>query len=171
MSETFQQYVARINSYLGDQEPLAVIEKTPERIAELVKPLSAAQIDFHSAPGKWSIRQQVAHLADTEMVMSTRMRWAAAEPGKGIVAFDQDKWAATGKYASIPLEVSLAALRGARAWTVAFLKSLTAEEKQGYIQHEERGREALPHLMKLMAGHDLNHLRQISELAKHGAGK
>ena len=169
MNETAEQYIARITTYVGDQKPIDVIESTPSRIAELVKPLGAARVDFTPRPGKWTIRQQIAHLADAELVMTTRMRWAAAQPGKGIVAFDQDKWAATGKYAATPVEVSLATFTAARRWTVEFLKHLTPAEREGYIQHEERGKETIPHLMKMMAGHDLNHLKQMAELVQQSA--
>jgi hypothetical protein len=165
MNETVEQYIARITGLVGSSDPVAIIEATPAKIAEAVKGLSGSAIDYKPSPEKWSIRQQVAHLVDAEMVMSTRMRWAAAQPGKGIVAFDQDLWAATGKYDRTPFELSLATFTAARRWTVEFLRNLTPAERDGYVQHEERGKETIQRLMTMMAGHDLNHLKQIAELA------
>ena len=165
MKEAVEQYIARITGLVGSSDPLAIIEATPAKIAEAVKGLAPAAVDCKPSPEKWSIRQQVAHLVDAEMHMGTRMRWAAAEPGKGIVAFDQDLWAATAKYASTPLELSLATFTAARRWTVDFLRRLTpAEREAAFIMHEERGQETLQRLMQMMAGHDLNHLKQIAEL-------
>jgi hypothetical protein len=99
------------------------------------------------------------------MIMTSRMRWAAAQPGQRIVAFDQDKWAVTGKYAELPVELSLATFTAVRAWTLAFLRQLSPDERTGWVLHEERGEETLPHLIQMMAGHDLNHLRQMTALA------
>jgi uncharacterized damage-inducible protein DinB len=167
MSETVEQYIARITGLVGTSDPVAIIEATPAKIAEAVKGLSAAALDYKPSPDKWSIRQQVAHLVDAEIVMSTRFHWAAAQPGKPIVAFDQDLWAATGKYASTPLELSLPTFTAARAWTTNFVRRLTPAEREGaYIMHEERGKETLQRLLTMMAGHDLNHLKQITALSE-----
>jgi hypothetical protein len=167
MKETVEQYIERIKGLVGTSDPLAIIEATPLKLSEAVKGLTPAASDYKPTPEKWNIRQQVAHLADSEMIMSTRLRWAAAQPGKGIVAFDQDLWAATGKYASTPLELSLATFTAARRWTVEFLRRLTPVERDAaFIMHEERGKETLQRVMVMLAGHDLNHLKQITELSK-----
>ena len=165
MSETVQQYIARITGFVGTEDPLAIIEATPSKIAEAVQGLPAAALDYKPSPEKWSIRQQLAHLADAELQMGARFRWSAAEPGKQIVAFDQDKWAATAKYGSTPVDLSLTTFTAARKWTIAFVRSLSAGERENaFIMHEERGKETLQRLMTMMAGHDLNHLKQIAEL-------
>src|SRR5260370_5185989 len=143
MKETVGQYIGRITGLVGSADPLGIIETTPARIAEVLNELDAAATRYKPSPEKWSIREQVAHLADTEMVMSTRMHWAAAQPGKGIVAFDQDLWAATGKYATMPLELSLPTSTAMRRWTVDFLRRLTPTEHEAPIMHEERGKQSL----------------------------
>jgi hypothetical protein len=169
MSETVEQYIARITGLVGSSDPVAIIEATPAKIAEAVKGLSPAAIDYKPAPGKWSIRQQPAHLVDAELMMGARFRWAAAQPGKAIVAFDQDKFAATAKYDSVPVELSLAVFTAARHWTVDFIRRLTPREREAaYVQHEERGKETLARLTTMMAGHDLNHLKQIAALREAG---
>jgi len=167
MSETVEQYIARITGLVGSSDPLVIIEATPARISDIAKGLGEAAADYKPSPGKWSIRQQLAHLADAEMHMCTRMRWAVAQPGKAIVAFDQDLWAAAAKYDSTPLDLSLATFTAARRWTVDFLKRLTPQERDAaFVMHEERGKESLQRLMTMMAGHDLNHWKQITELAQ-----
>ena len=170
MAETVEQYIARITGMVGASDPLTIIEATPAKLAEAVKGLSAAVLDFKPSPEKWSIRQQLAHLADAEMQMGARFRWSAAEPGKPIVAFDQDKWAATARYSATPAELSLATFTTVRRWTVDFVKRLSpAERNAAHVQHEERGKETLTRLLTMMAGHDLNHLKQIAAL-KQSAG-
>ncbi len=169
MKETVEQYIARITGYIADGDPMKVIDSTPANLTELVNGLTPERLAYKASPEKWSIQEQVAHLADSQFVLDSRIRWAAAQPGKRIVAFDQDLWAATGKYATIPVDLSLATFTAARRWTVEFLRRLTAKEREGYIEHEERGKETIPHLLRMMAGHDLNHLRQIAELAQASA--
>ena len=169
MSETVEQYIARITGLVGTSDPIAIIETTPSKLGEAVNGLSVAALDYKPSPAKWSIRQQVAHLADAELHMTTRMRWSVYEPGKAIVAFDQDKWAV--RYASTPAELSLATFTASRRWTVEFLRSITPAEREGaFIMHAERGKETLQRLMTMMAGHDLNHLKQIAEL-REASGK
>lgn len=166
MKETVEQYIARITGMVGTSDPMAVLESTAAKIAETVKSLSDEQTRFKPSPEKWNIRQIIAHLVDSEMVLNGRVRWAAAEPGKAIVAYDQDKWAAASRYPDIPVSQSLETFTVARKWLLQFLRQLTPSEREGYIQHEERGKETLSHLLKMIAGHDLNHLKQIAELAQ-----
>ena len=166
MKETVEQYIARLTGLVGNSDPMAVLDSTAAKIAETVKSLSDEQTRFKPSPDKWSIRQIVAHLVDSEMVLNSRVRWAAAEPGKAIVAYDQDKWAATSRYQDVPVSQSLETFTAARGWLLQFLRRLTPAEREGYIQHEERGKETIAHLLKMIAGHDLNHLKQIADLAK-----
>lgn len=165
MNESVEQYIARITGFVGTSDPIAIIEATPSKLAEAVKGMSAAALDYKTSPEKWSVRQQLAHLVDAEMQMGNRFRWSVAEPGKAIVAFDQDKWAAAARYDTTPVELSLATFTAARRWTVDFLSRLSpAERDAAYIMHSERGKETLQRLMTMMAGHDLNHLKQIAAL-------
>ena len=167
MKETVEQYVARIQGLVGSTDPLTIIDATPSKLADAVKGLPDAALDYKPAPGKWNVRQIVAHLADTEAVMSTRFHWAAAEPGKTITGFDQERWADTGKYDRVPLELSLATFTAIRRWTLDFLRRLSSQEREAaFIQHEERGKESLQRLLVMIAGHDLNHLKQIAELSR-----
>ena|SRR5690348_1651234 len=166
MKETVEQYIARISGLAGTSDPMTIIESTSAKIAETVKNLTDEQTRYKPSPEKWSIRQIVAHLVDSEMQLNSRVRWAAAESGKAIVAYDQDKWAATSRYQEVPVGQSLETFTVARKWMLQFLRQLTPAEREGYIMHEERGKETLSHLLKMIAGHDLNHLKQIGELAE-----
>jgi uncharacterized damage-inducible protein DinB len=123
-------------------------------------------VDYRPAPGKWSIREQLAHLADAELVIAARIRWAAAEPGTGVVAYDQDKWANTSRYAEIPPEASLALFSTVRQATLAFIERLSADQRaNAFTQHAERGKETLQRILEMTAGHDINHLETMMKLA------
>ena len=171
MAETVEQYVARILSTLGGREPMEVLRSTPSRLTELVSSLDESTLRWRPQPGKWSIAEQLAHLADAEVVLGGRLRFAAAQPGSTIVAFDQDKWAATGKYAEIPAAASVATFSTVRQWNLTFLDRLDAAAREGYAMHQERGRETLAHMLKLIAGHDINHLNSMQQLAIAAAAR
>jgi uncharacterized damage-inducible protein DinB len=159
-----EQYVARLYGYVGDQDPITIIEATPRNLENLIGNLPQSRLDFRPEPGRWSIREQVAHLADAELIMTARLRWAAAQPGHTVTAFDQDQWAKTNKYRSLDVRLSLATFAAIRRWTLALLSDLSPAEHAGWIEHEERGTESVSQLVRMMAGHDLNHLRQMGDL-------
>ena len=65
----------------------------PEVLAVVLTGVFGEEEDFTLAPGKWSIRQIIAHLADAEMVGAHRFRQVIAEQNPTLIAFDQDAWA------------------------------------------------------------------------------
>src|SRR5688572_12306459 len=107
-SEPVAEYKARILGYQADADPLVLQAKAPDVLAGLVDGLSAEQLDRRPAPGKWSIREIVAHLADDELVGAYRIRLILSAPGTAIQAFDQDLWASTGRYITRDVHDSLA---------------------------------------------------------------
>ena len=166
MAETIEQYIARIRGNVAGKNPLEVMKQTPAKLRGIVASAKPEQLDYRPAPGKWSIREQIAHLADSEMVIATRIRWAAAEPGSTVVGYDQDKWANASGYAKVPAESSLALFSTVRQATIAFIERLTPEQRaNAYTQHSERGKETLDRILEMTAGHDINHLNQMTALA------
>jgi DinB superfamily len=123
-----------------------------------------AVADRVPAPGKWSIRQIAAHLADAELVGAVRMRFIAAQPGSPLKAYDQDVWANELAYTKLPVEDSLAAFRAARKYTSTMLRNLPESAFTRTGMHEERGEESLQRLVELYCDHTDHHARQIREL-------
>src|ERR1700732_92655 len=80
-------------SFLGDQDPIAVISSTPGRLGAILDTLGDKGAERAPAPGKWNAREILCHLADCEVVFAYRLRQAAAEDHHVIQPFDQDKWA------------------------------------------------------------------------------
>ena len=96
--------------------------------------------------------------------MGWRMRQILGAPGTPIQAFDQDTWAAAGHYEKRDARKSLEQFRAAREGNLALLKSLTPEQWKRYGMHAERGVETIEHIVGMMAGHDLNHTRQVERI-------
>lgn len=164
MAESMQQYVKRVLGYLGKQHPLKVQQATAGRLARLVRGVPRKKLLRRPAPGKWAAGEILAHLADTELVFGYRCRAMLARNGMRIQAFDQEVWARTAKYARLDPRKSLERFRVLRESNLALLKSLPRRKWSSYGVHEERGRETIARTVRLYAGHDLNHLQQISRI-------
>ena len=81
--------------YLGDRNPMEVAAATPGRLAAIAGKLGPAGLERSFAPGKWSARKILSHLADCEIVFAFRFRQALAEDHHMIQTFEQDDWART----------------------------------------------------------------------------
>jgi uncharacterized damage-inducible protein DinB len=150
-------------SFLGDQNPTQVIAATASKLQNVVTRLSAEQVNRSPAPGKWSIREIICHLADCEMVFAFRIRQTLAEPHHVIQPFDQDKWAKP--YAAYTAQQALAAFAAVRDWNLALVRTLPAEALQTPVTHPERGTMTLGTIIETMGGHDVNHLKQVEAIA------
>lgn len=164
MSETPEQYTQRILGHVGGKDPLAVQRDTPGKLAKLVRGLKPAQLRRPPAPGKWSIAEIAAHLAEAELVVGFRLRMMLNKPGVTIQAFDQNVWAATSNYAKQDVKQSLAMFRALREANLRLLRAQPSENLERWGMHEERGKETVAHTVRMIAGHDLNHLGQIEAI-------
>src|SRR5208282_3023892 len=116
------------------------------------------------APGKWSIAEIVAHIADTELVGGYRIRAILGAPGGPIIGFDQDAWVTALHYDKRDLKKSFEQYRALREANLALLKSLTPEQWKYSGMHNERGEESVETIVHMFAGHDLNHFGQIERI-------
>jgi hypothetical protein len=164
MKETPRQYTARMLSNVADQGPLKVQAATPKKLERLVVRASTAKLRKRPAPDKWSVAEILAHLADVEIVVGWIVRSILGAPGTPIQAFDQDAWVEAGHYAKRNPRASIAQLRAAREANLALYKSLSPEQWKHYGMHSERGQESVEHIVKMLAGHDVNHLQQIERI-------
>ncbi len=144
---------------LGGRDPLDALGETPERIKAAVAPWTDAQFERPYAPGKWSVRKIIIHLAQAELALSTRIRFALAEPAYVAQPFSQDAW--------LPLDERLDATTALEAYVmlrrmnVAMLRALPPERLDHEFSHPEYGMLTVRWVASQMAGHDLHHYRQI----------
>jgi hypothetical protein len=172
MQETPQQYRQRMLGQLEGQDPLKIQAATPARIARLLRGASRQRLARRPAPGKWSVNEIVAHLSETELVVGFRMRLTLGAPGTPIQAFDQDSWAVAGRYATRDVRKSLALFRAVREANLELLRGLAPPQWKHFGLHAERGEESIETMLHMMAGHDLNHVRQIEAILRpHSAKK
>jgi len=164
MKETAQQYIQRITAQLEGKRPLAVQAATAKKLQRLIKGQPSAKLRKRPAPGKWSVNEILAHLADTEIIVGFRIRLVLGAPGSSFVAVDQDSAVTSGHYEKRDPHKSVEQFRVIREANLALLKSLTPGQWKHYGIHSERGQETIEHMVRMYAGHDINHLRQIERI-------
>src|SRR5262245_25301736 len=162
--EQAREYTTAIVGLLGDRDPLDVLRATPERLRHAIAGLSVDQLSALEAPGKWSIGQVVRHLADCEIVWGWRIRLVLAQDRPPITGFDQDAWADRLHYSTAPVDEALEEFAALRRTHVRLMSSTTDADRARVGVHAERGEESVAHMMKMNAGHDLLHLRQIDRI-------
>jgi hypothetical protein len=164
VSETPEQYIQRMLGHVAGQNPLKIQAATPRKLQRLISRATASKLRKRPAPGKWSIAEIVAHLADAEIVGAWRMRLILGAPGSPVTAFDQDSWVTALHYDKRDPRKALEQFRVVRETNLALLKSLTPEQWKHHGLHSERGEETIEHIVRMFAGHDLNHIAQIERI-------
>jgi hypothetical protein len=150
-------------SFLGSAEPRAVIASTAGRLSGLLNSMGEVRASEAPAPGKWSVREILCHLADCEIVFAFRLRQTLAEPHHVVQPFDQDAWAKN--YAAYDAQSALAVFTALRNFNTKLIGSLRADAFSKPVSHPERGAMTFQTIVETMGGHDLNHLKQIEKIA------
>jgi tRNA-binding protein len=170
MRETTEQYVDRILSNVGTDDPWTILASTPSRLRGCIVGRPRTQLEFKPGPDRWSVIEILAHLADSEVVGAWRIRSILATDGTALQPYDQDRWAATFRYSSSDPFESLDLFRATRSSSLSLLRRVDPSLHDNHGMHGERGKETVAHIVRLYAGHDRNHLGQIERLlAAHPA--
>jgi uncharacterized damage-inducible protein DinB len=154
-------------SHLGTDDPKQVIARTASKLTAVVQILGTAGFSRSLGPGKWNAGSILCHLADTELAFAFRLRQAQAESHHVIQPFDQEAWAKV--YDSLDPQQALQVFSVVRSWNVALLDHVPADSFSKPLTHPERGLQTLQTLVETMAGHDLNHLKQLEAIAAQTA--
>lgn len=159
-----------INPYatqLGANDPRQIIAQTPARLAVIVEQLGTAGLERSWAPGKWSARAILCHLADCEIAFAFRLRQALADDHHVIQPFDQDAFARA--YPTADAQAALDAFIALRRWNLSLVSGLSPDDLARKVTHPERGEMTFETILQTMGGHDLNHLRQLETAASAAA--
>ena len=138
-------------------------------VAEALTGATDAELDAHPAPGKWSAREIVHHLADSEMTSAIRLRLLLAAERPTILGYDENEFAKRLHY-DRPIEASLAALEAARRSTAEILDRMGESDWMREGTHTDSGRYTMDTWLEIYAVHAHNHAAQIrrARAAAHG---
>jgi hypothetical protein len=157
-------YVSAVLGLLGSQNPITVLNDTPAALRRAIAGVSPAKLTQPEAPGKWSIGQVLQHLADSDLVWGWRVRLILAQDRPPITGYDQDRWADRLRYDESEPSESLASFDVLRRANLRLIARASPADLKRVGVHTERGEESIEHLIRLYAGHDLLHLRQIERI-------
>jgi hypothetical protein len=135
-----------------------------EEVARSLEDFPEEQLGAHPLPGKWSAREIVQHLADSEMNSAIRLRKLLTEDSPQIQGYDQETYAARLRYNERDIAPALDALRGARATTAQLLDTMSDADWGRAGTHSESGRYTAEDWLSIYAAHAHNHASQIRRL-------
>jgi len=142
-------------------ELLERLRRGAELVAVSITGAAGSEFDFVPEPGKWSIRQIVAHLSDSEIAAAMRLRQIIAEENPKLEAYDQDAWANNLDYSRRKPSQALETFRRIRAENYELLKALPEAAFDRVGLHSERGPLTLKRLTQLIAEHAESHAAQL----------
>ncbi|HQW87063.1 MAG TPA: putative metal-dependent hydrolase [Flavobacteriales bacterium] len=145
------------------RELIARIERFPVDLEAVLQGLSDADMDTPYRPGGWTVRQLVHHLADSHGQSLHRFKLALTEDRPTIKPYLQALWAEQADARTMPLEPSLAIIRGSHARWAVVLRAMTDAEWERCFIHPEQQREiSLAEALELYAWHSAHHLAHIA---------
>ena len=148
---------------MDEQTRVTLIDRYKEghrAIQEALTGITEAELDVREAPGEWSPRQVVHHLADSETTSAIRLRRLLVEENPLIQGYDQDEFARVLRY-DRPIDASLALFGAVRASTAELLDRLTEADWTRQGTHSESGPYGVEDWLRIYAGHAHDHADQI----------
>ena len=124
----------------------------------------ADSLGAHPLPGKWSAREIVHHLGDSESFSGARLRKLLIEDNAVIQGYDQDEYAIKLRYNERDMAPALDAFRSARETSLQVLRLMSEDDWQRSGTHTESGRYSMEDWLKIYAAHAHNHAAQIRRL-------
>jgi len=155
-------YQEKLLGLLGGQDPLEVLERTPDFVDEIVRENSATVLRTRPYAGKWTPLEIIGHLIDSEYVYSYRVRLILCEDRPTILGMSQDHWVSGQRYNDDDPRGLAADFRHLRSITTRLWRKLRPGDHERVGLHNERGAESLGLMIRMEAGHDLSHIDQVS---------
>jgi hypothetical protein len=155
-------YFFRYINYLHGRDPEQALREGLVRLKNFSN-LTETELDFRYAPGKWSIRQVLGHIADTEMIFTYRMLRISRKDQTPLAGFEQDDYAASGAYDTLTGPQLIDLLVSARMNSLALCAAISGEawEYHSLVNNNQVTAKSLPYIT---AGHQLHHERILREL-------
>lgn len=135
-----------------------------DEVVDALRNFPEEHMTAHPIPGKWSAREIVHHLADSESTSALRLRRLLAEERPVIQGYDQDQYATLLRYNEREMAPALEAFRSARATTTQLLGLMSEEDWKRAGEHTESGPYGTEQWLEIYAAHAHNHAEQIRRL-------
>lgn len=147
------------------KEWIDILEHLPQRLEDMVTPLTEAQLKTSYRPGGWTVRQLVHHISDSHHHSYIRFKWALTEDNPVIKPYLEKEWSKLFDAQSAPIHMSLAHLKAVHAKLVYLLKGLSREDLKRKFTHPEGNEETtLEENVGRYAWHGSHHFTHIQNL-------
>jgi uncharacterized damage-inducible protein DinB len=157
-------YRDAVVALVGGRNPRAILGELLDAVRAEIAALPAERHGVPEAPGRWSLRQVVQHLADVELAYGWRVRLVLTADRPPLHGFDENAWMRRLRADDADLEAPLAMLGALRQDLLRLIDSCTPADLARVGVHSERGEESLELLLQVFAGHDLVHRRQLARI-------
>jgi uncharacterized damage-inducible protein DinB len=149
-------------SKVGDGNIVDILQNQQESTYQFLKAIPEDKAGYAYAEGKWTVKQCIGHMTDTERVMAYRAMRFARNDDTELPGFDQDEYVANSRHNEFELADLIEEFRLTRMANLYFYKSLNAEEKQRFGL-ASGNRVTVNALLYIIAGHELHHLQIFKE--------
>ena len=157
-----EAYREKLFNMLAGRDPIEVMGQTASTLASIVARHPAAVLRARPFEGKWTPNEIIGHLTDSEWAYGYRLRLILSEDDPAILGTKQDSWVASLRHNEREPSELVEIFRGLRVFNLAVWRRMSPEDLKRSGQHNERGPESLGVMLRMLAGHDLSHLDQIS---------
>ena len=156
------EYYSRYISKVPDGDLIAMLRDQIVETVGLLHGLSDEQANYAYAPGKWTIKEVVGHIADAERVFQYRALTFARSPGTSLPGFDENAWVPAGEFGRRALADLLDELQVVRASTVHLARQFDEEmlKRRGSANGNDISVRAL---LYIIAGHERHHVALFRE--------
>ena len=155
-------YREKMFNLLGERNPLEVLSQTGSALADIVGKHSAVLLRTRPFEGKWTPNEVIGHLTDSEWVYGYRLRLILCEDNPTILGTSQDLWVAALRHNQREPSEFVEIFGTLREFNLAVWRRTSPADLERTGEHNERGSESLSVMLRLLAGHDLSHLDQIT---------
>ncbi|MDQ6882950.1 MAG: DinB family protein [Candidatus Dormibacteraeota bacterium] len=155
-------YQQQLLALLGPDDPATVQSQTQGELRTMLQE-AAQDKRTRPAPKEWSVLELLGHVADAELVISGRYRWALAQSGTTVGGYDQDLWVQNLRHNDKEPEELLEAFTALRTANLKLWRRASPDDRTRLVMHDERGPENYDLMFRMLAGHDRFHLNQMRQ--------
>jgi hypothetical protein len=157
----YNPYYDRYISLIPGNDIVATLTAQLPKTVALLSSRSEQDGELRYAPGKWSVKELVGHMIDTERIMAYRALRIARGDRTPLAGYEQDDYVREGPYADLRLADLVEEFKTVRAATLSLFRNLRSEDwiRAGFANNDDVTVRALAYII---AGHELHH-RQILE--------
>lgn len=161
-STEYNDFYAGYISLVTEPNVIQMLVQQGQKLFTLMQQLSDEQADYRYAEGKWSVREVIGHLIDTERVMAYRALCISRKEQQSLPGYDQDEYVAHANFNERSLQSLSAEYDAQRNANVSLFNSLTEEQtkRTGTANDTTVSVRALVHII---AGHERHHLNILEE--------